>query len=36
MRTNISAIHWQDPILGITSADKGKALDVLGAARDLS
>ena len=34
MRT-ISALRRQDPILGIASADKGGALDVLGAARDL-
>ena len=34
MRT-VSAIRRQDPILGIASADKGRALDVLGAARAL-
>ena len=34
MRT-ISAIRRQDPILGIASADKGRALDVLGATRAL-
>ena len=34
--SNISAIRWQDPILGIASVDKGGgALDVLGAAKDL-
>lgn len=30
-----SAIHQQDPILGMASVDKGRALDVLGAVRDL-
>ena len=35
--TSVSAIHWQDPILGIASADKGGGgvSDVLGAVRDL-
>ena len=35
MRTNISTIRGQDPILGIASVDKGGAPNVLGAARDL-
>ena len=34
--TSISAIRWQDPILGIASVDKGGAPNVLGTARDLS
>ena len=28
-------MRWEDPVLGIESADKGGALDILGAARDL-
>ena len=36
LRTNYGAIRCgQDPILGMASADKGGALVVLGAARDL-
>ena len=31
---NVSAIRWQDLILGIASVDKGGALNVSGAARD--
>ena len=34
MRT-VSTIDRQDQALGVASADKGRALDVLGEARDL-